>query len=559
MLDVGVNFYTGFVDPATDRVVLDPMRVHANYLKGWFGLDLISGIPVELIAIADPAVGEFSFMKGLKIIKVLRLIKLMRLPVLRRLERHNPTMFRMNKVSLMIFFILHVMACAYWAMVRTFCLLPLSSSSSSSSATAAVAVGGGAAAAAVRMNKDSGTDPFCPYSNTSVSLGAYNAKYVEAGHWSLLTLLGNGPIRLESESEYRFVAFMLFFGIGASSAILGAISLVISSLDVSSMERDSELAAVRQFMAAQGAGRVPRALENRVTQFFAHEWDVGTAPYYGALRTRLPPSLALDLDLQLKRRLIETVPMFANCLPGTTLGVVQALTSTTAVPSEVIMREGALGDCMYFLSAGRVSVSHADSGGTEVLIVTLHDGAFFGELALLGCRVRSATVRALTYCELEVLPYAAFDDLLKTHDDLLALVIDCAKVRIDRLRQSYKDGRLAGLRASERVRVAREKISARSEKLTSRLSAHGTPKGGSARRLGGGGGSPQKQQGEEAAGSSGGGEGEAAAAAGGVDQNFWAAANASIMRKQTVFDLVRNEAQKSSPSAGKDSAMNPTR
>ena len=263
---------------------------------------------------------------------------------------------------------------------------------------------------------------------------------------------------------------MLFFGIFSSAAIIGAIQLLLNALDINSAERESELAAAHQFFISH-PNRVPPLMEARVMQFFNHQWDTGTAPYYHRILARLPALLGQELTLVLKRRLIEMVPMFANCLPHTTLALVRCLKSTTAIPHETIMREGAPGDCMYFLAAGKVEVSHTDARGERVVLVELLDGSFFGELALLGENVRSATVKAKGFCELERLSYEDFDALLKTHDELLAVVIDCAKVRIDRLRKSYKEGRLAGLLTSERVIRARQNLAGRD---TPRLSARGT-------------------------------------------------------------------------------------
>ena len=70
-------------------------------------------------------------------------------------------------------------------------------------------------------------------------------------------------------------------------------------------------------------------------------------------------------------------------------------------------------------------------------------GSYFGELALLGERIRSATVQAVAFCELERLDYDDFDELLQAHDDLLAQVIKSAKVRIANLRASFKMKRKA--------------------------------------------------------------------------------------------------------------------
>ena len=59
----------------------------------------------------------------------------------------------------------------------------------------------------------------------------------------------------------------------------------------------------------------------------------------------------------------------------------------------VIFREGEEGDCMYFISEGRVIISK-DSPEGEVHIATLEEGELFGEMALFDRLPRSATATA---------------------------------------------------------------------------------------------------------------------------------------------------------------------
>lgn len=60
---------------------------------------------------------------------------------------------------------------------------------------------------------------------------------------------------------------------------------------------------------------------------------------------------------------------------------------------EVIVRQGEVGDCMYVIQAGKVDVLYEGSGETHRL-TSLGKGSFFGEMALFGREVRSATVKA---------------------------------------------------------------------------------------------------------------------------------------------------------------------
>jgi CRP-like cAMP-binding protein len=60
---------------------------------------------------------------------------------------------------------------------------------------------------------------------------------------------------------------------------------------------------------------------------------------------------------------------------------------------EIIISQGAEGDCMYVVQAGQVEV-YVEKGGREIRLALRGEGDFFGEMALFEREVRSASVRA---------------------------------------------------------------------------------------------------------------------------------------------------------------------
>jgi CRP-like cAMP-binding protein len=76
---------------------------------------------------------------------------------------------------------------------------------------------------------------------------------------------------------------------------------------------------------------------------------------------------------------------------------------------EIVIEEGEVGDTLYIIESGKVMV-YIDSGDTSLVLSTLSSGDFFGEMALLTSKPRSATVKALS--DLFVLEIKG-DDLTK--------------------------------------------------------------------------------------------------------------------------------------------------
>ena len=111
--------------------------------------------------------------------------------------------------------------------------------------------------------------------------------------------------------------------------------------------------------------------------------------------------------------------MFESCELSTTLAIIHMLRRRIVLPDEVVVREGEVGDRMYFVSRGKLSVFQANKkAGVDVHVNEIHAGGYFGELAMSGSSSRNATIIAETFCELEELLKTEFDILIADHQDL---------------------------------------------------------------------------------------------------------------------------------------------
>lgn len=61
---------------------------------------------------------------------------------------------------------------------------------------------------------------------------------------------------------------------------------------------------------------------------------------------------------------------------------------------EIVIKQGAIGDCLYVIQEGKVEVID-ESGPKEIKLAVLGESEFFGEMGLFEKTVRSCTVRAL--------------------------------------------------------------------------------------------------------------------------------------------------------------------
>jgi small-conductance mechanosensitive channel/CRP-like cAMP-binding protein len=108
-------------------------------------------------------------------------------------------------------------------------------------------------------------------------------------------------------------------------------------------------------------------------------------------------------------------------------------------PGEAIIRQGESGNELFALERGRVEVLVAPEGRPPLRVAVLEAGALFGEAALMTGERRSATVVALTECEVIAVSRSAFQELIEAHPDLSERLTGMLATRMDELSQAVSD------------------------------------------------------------------------------------------------------------------------
>jgi voltage-gated potassium channel len=121
--------------------------------------------------------------------------------------------------------------------------------------------------------------------------------------------------------------------------------------------------------------------------------------------------------------LIAQVPFFRCLDPRGIIEITRMLRRVDMPERTMVVRRGRRGDCMYFIARGEVEVQIAPRP------VRLGTGAFFGELALLGDGLRTATVVTSVPTTLLVLDLSDFHAVTAQYPELAAAVAGEAERR----------------------------------------------------------------------------------------------------------------------------------
>ncbi|WPU63792.1 Crp/Fnr family transcriptional regulator [Peredibacter starrii] len=102
------------------------------------------------------------------------------------------------------------------------------------------------------------------------------------------------------------------------------------------------------------------------------------------------------------------------------------------VANQILLREGEHSNSMYWLQKGQLIVTK-QRGKEEIVLGHIYSGELVGEISFLDHEARSATVKAVTPCELIEIPQETIDGIFKSHPKWLEILV---KTLAERLRKA---------------------------------------------------------------------------------------------------------------------------
>ena len=103
-------------------------------------------------------------------------------------------------------------------------------------------------------------------------------------------------------------------------------------------------------------------------------------------------------------------------------------------PGTVLFEEGQPGDYMYVVQTGEVEIRR-QVGETERVLAVLPPGEFFGEMAILNGRPRSATAVVRTRARLIVIEGKTFEAMLRARPEIALRIIKSLANRLESANQ----------------------------------------------------------------------------------------------------------------------------
>jgi len=438
MLDLLFNFTTGYVTET--EFVTDRRRIAWNYLHGWFSLDLVTSMPFELVV--GGGTGSVSAVsKVLKFARFIRLLKLLRILRLMTLisqwetsSSSSTVLLRLLKLFVMMFITAHLAACG-WIGIAMF-----------------------------YRNDDHSWENFHGYNENSWFVRFAQTsptwerkqpeQYLRALYWAFTTLatIGYGDITPVLPLEVSFTIFIEFTGSTLFGYIIGNVASVITHDDETVMLIKEKIATVKHFLAYR---KVPEDLCDRIRRHYEYAWRRSQVFKEGEILAELPHSVMTDCALHIHQDIIKGVPFLKELGNDVVPSLVTRLKPCLASHGDDVLKEGLIGNEMFFILNGKLVVELLERAGGASLrkektihIRNLEKGECFAEYAVFMEQSRHpANVTALAYCDMYMLlrhdfaefgndcPMAYADVLRQGKSRYLELITEIAQKQNEHLQQ----------------------------------------------------------------------------------------------------------------------------
>ena len=115
---------------------------------------------------------------------------------------------------------------------------------------------------------------------------------------------------------------------------------------------------------------------------------------------------------------LRTVPLFESLDDKEARELCDMLETVDCLPQQVLFRTGDAGSGMYLIEQGTVGISMKAADGHELTVAELGPGDFFGEMAMIDGKPRSATATALEPARLAILSRRHFLSFMQNNSNV---------------------------------------------------------------------------------------------------------------------------------------------
>lgn len=258
----------------------------------------------------------------------------------------------------------------------------------------------------------------------------FASDYINAIYWTFTTLttVGYGDITPITNAQKLYAIFVQLLGYGVFTFLIGTVASQLLQKDPARIRYEENMKGLSSLMHYK---TLPTHLRLRIIDFYKYMWKRRLGYDETSFLQSLPENLHTEVALYFKKDIIEKVSLFSNASEQFKRDISLLLHPIFLTPGDYIFKIGDPADEMYFVVNGELNVLNQSE---KQIIRKMQAGDYFGEIALFKNQTRSATLRAISYCDIYTLDKKSFDQINKKYPDFCSELEQNVELR----EQTYK-------------------------------------------------------------------------------------------------------------------------
>eukprot|EP01138_Halocafeteria_seosinensis_P002872 gb/GECG01002934.1/.p1 GENE.gb/GECG01002934.1/~~gb/GECG01002934.1/.p1 ORF type:complete len:667 (+),score=65.50 gb/GECG01002934.1/:1-2001(+) len=396
IVDIFVSFITGYWTP-NDELVMTPKLTMKNYWRTYLWIDIISVLPIDYFALVNGFDGIIDPSRPMLVLRMMRLLRLLRLTKIFRYTKKyfaHVSPFRVNvtilAVSILLF--IHMDACLLFLIGRL---------------------------------SDFAQDSWVTLS------GIKDLNVGEQYLWSMYTstsimlCISYGSYIPQRTAEAVFISLSNLVGASIYAVVIATVTTLIMNANKSGAEFRQYMDEMNLFMRDYN---LPKELRDRIRRYIRQRFPSSRKFDEVTLLHSLPRPLYRSIHINRLKSLTKKVPLLANTSDGFLESFVPELnTQLILADDEVVLQDEPVSG-LYIIGDGECELIRG-----EETVLTLADGSFFGDVALLWDTREPFTVRAVSDCYVHVVPGDRFNHLIEYFPDVTSIMRKIATQRLERI------------------------------------------------------------------------------------------------------------------------------
>eukprot|EP01006_Ploeotia_vitrea_P008610 TRINITY_DN20671_c0_g1_i1.p1 TRINITY_DN20671_c0_g1~~TRINITY_DN20671_c0_g1_i1.p1 ORF type:complete len:996 (-),score=91.27 TRINITY_DN20671_c0_g1_i1:180-3167(-) len=362
----------------TPRIMMELPRqkLRMRYLRSMFVVDLLSTVPFDVIGIATDNRTVYLALRGLRILQLAKMKRVF-----------NLVSFMSPRYASFMFRVVPIFRLGFWAFLLVHYL----------------SVGW------ILVNPSDFDDGDTKY-NRALYFIAYT-----------LSSVGYGDVVVSHGFPRWYATGVMWTGLLLQGVTIGEVTAVM----LKSSFRENTGDKMRATLAMLKHFNIPPYLQRNILSFQMHNLEHNISNDYSSIIDGLPRSMQEHIKLYVRIKYISMVPMFQQATFEARANLAKNLQHVFCNPGDFIVHQGEIGSEMFFLGHGLAEVLNSE--GKQVTV--LKKGNFFGEIALLLRCPRTATVKALSYCDMFRLDRKDFIAIVEDNEAFKQQVLATITVR----------------------------------------------------------------------------------------------------------------------------------